>query len=285
MGLFDFFKPSSKPTPPNKKPSVSISVSVHEPTPKEFEAQRKAHAQEKVRNFQKDEAGLYPHEILMLSYLEKYTSGKSIARFWEYEYGVEDVHGLIKSLEERGFSQNGKLTDLGKIEIEKNEYVQYMHRHKFSDISMADMSILVNKYPGANYRDLLWGEFNRLSLQYMNNRRFGLYRNIKHTMCRFVLEEKRYHSAFSLLAEVFFYDLNGSTSPFIAPALVKDLRSLEQKLDYTDEQMIDTLRKLFQGMYAPHKNYTNDEVTCIIVAYAFGHDEMAENILKKKRKR
>lgn len=287
MGIFDFFKKKS-PVNKEKTPAVEpkkpirIEMTISSPTTEDLEAQRKQKAQQKVRNFQKDEAGLYPHEILMLSYLEGYSKGKSVARFWEYEYNVEDVPGLIKSLEERGFAQEGKLTDLGRSEIQNNEYVLYMHRNKFPDISMADMSILVNKHPNMKYRDLIWGELNRLSVQYMSNRQFGLYRNTKYRMYRFLLEEKKYENAFLLLAETIFYDLNGSIHPSIPPALIKDLRNLETKLDYTDEEMIDILQQRFNGMYAPYKNVESDAVICIIVAYALGHDEMAQTVFEKQ---
>lgn len=232
-------------------------------------------------NFQKDNAGLYPYEILMLSYLEKYAAGKEPARFWEREYGVDDVPDLIKSLEQRGFAKNGKLTEAGKSEIAKNEYVLYMHKHKYYNIPLSRMSILVNKNPNTNYRDLLWEEFNRLSVEYMQHSQFGLYRNTRFAMYQFLVEEKRYVEALPRLAEAFFYDLNGSDSPYIAPALIEGIRELERKIDYTDEKMRDELQKLFAEIYVPYQNYTNNEVIYIIIAYCFGHDEMAEEILQR----
>ncbi len=51
-----------------------------------------------------DKNGLKPTEILMLSYLEKYSSGKPIAKFWHYDYGVYDVWPIIKKLESMGFA-------------------------------------------------------------------------------------------------------------------------------------------------------------------------------------
>lgn len=232
-------------------------------------------------NFQKSADGLYAYEILMLFYLEKYTSGKTIAKFWEQKYGVDDVPALIQSLEQRGFAKNGKLTETGKSVIAKNEYVLYMHRHKYYDIPLSRMSILVNKNPDMNYRDLLWGEFNRLSVEYMQHSQFGLYRCTRFSMYLFLLEEKRYAEAFPRLAETFFYDLNGDEYPCIAPATIKEIRNIEQKIDYTDEKMKNELQKLFAGMYVPYQNYTNDEVICIIIAYCFGNDEIAEKIFQR----
>lgn len=280
MGLFDFFKKGEPPKAQAKK-KIKVEMVVHEPTREEMEKQWKARASERVRNFQKDEAGLYPHEILMLSYLEGYCSGKDIARFWEREYGVDNVPALIASLEKRSFAENGRLTELGKAEIKRNEYVLYMHRHKNLGISMVDMCILVNKHPEIGYRDILWGQLNKMSNEYMANGGIGLYRNTRYAMYGFLLEEKQYGNAFSHLAETFFYDMNGDISPVIAPALIKNFRDIERKLDYSDEQMIGILQNLFRDMYAPCRRYTNDEVICMIVAYSFGHDEVAEEVFSR----
>jgi len=160
-----------------------------------------------IRNFQKSEAGLYPHEILMLSYLEKYAAGAEPARFWKQKYGVEDISALITLLEERGFAANGKLTEKGKDEIKCNEYVLYMHRNPIPDISMAEMSILINQNPSRPYKDILWGEFNRLSLEYARSLNYGYYRNMRYTMYLFLLKEKKYKDALCLLSEVVFMDL------------------------------------------------------------------------------
>lgn len=103
MGLFDFLK--QKPPQAQAKVKAKVEVAMHEPTKKEMEKQWKAKTAEKIRNFQKDEAGLYPQEILLLSYLEGYKSGKEIARFWERDYGVDNVRALMASLEKRGFAK------------------------------------------------------------------------------------------------------------------------------------------------------------------------------------
>ena len=272
MGLFDFLKKKSVP---------SVNINVYTPNAEEILESRKAHAKQETRNFQKDAAGLYPHEILLLSYYEKYSAGKEVARFWEYEFGVDDVPKLMKSLEDRGFAENGKLTDLGESEIKKGEYIQYMRRHKIYDISLSDMSILVNKHPKMSYRDLLWGEFNRLSGEYIKNRQFGLYRNMRYTMYQILMEEKRYNDALYHLAEVLFYDLNGGKFLSIPTVIIEDIRRISRKLDETDEQMIDQLQEKYKDMFTPYKNFTPDEVTCIFTAYAFGHDELAQEILNK----
>ena len=52
----------------------------------------------------KSNRGLYPHEILMLSYAPSYTTGKnSFQNFWLYKYDVEDPQKLLDKLLEEGF--------------------------------------------------------------------------------------------------------------------------------------------------------------------------------------
>lgn len=272
MGLFDFLKKKSVP---------SANINVYTPSEDEISENRKERTKQETRNFQKDDAGLYPHEILLLSYYEKYYSGNPIARFWEYEFGVDDVPKLMKSLEDRGFAENGKLTDLGESEIKKSEYIQYMRRHRIPDISLSEMSILVNKHPEMSYIDLLWGELNRLSGEYITNQQFGLYRNMRYTMYRFLMEEKRYKGALYHLAEVLFYDLNGEKFLSIPPGIIEDIRKISRKLDETDEQMIAQLQEGYKDMFAPYQNFSAEEATCIFTAYAFGHDEIAQEILNK----
>lgn len=332
MGLLDAFK---------KKQKARVTLSAREPSTEEmrmqWEEESIQRAKGRVRNFQKDEAGLYPHEILMLYYSEFYNINQSdFPQFWHYEYAVNDPMALLRSLMKRGFIREatateslsrlkttelkeiltelglktaGKKEDLisrikesaneaylirrvkerrfartesGERELEINAYIPYMHSHKFADISMSDMCILVNKNPNRPFRDILWSEFNRLSGEYMEEGRFGEYRNIRYTMYQFLMEENRTAPAFSLLAETIFYDLNGQSEPFIAPALVNNLRTVESVLDYSDERIIEILSNLFKGIYAPVRRFTNNEVTCIIAAYMTGHDEIAEDVFSRK---
>lgn len=272
MGLFNFLK---------KKSAPAININVYTPSAEEISESRKDCAKQEIRNFQKDEVGLYPHEILLLSYYEKYSVGKPVARFWQYEFGVDDVPALMRDLEQRGFASEGKLTQLGEKEVIKGEYISYIRRHKSYDISLSALSNLVNKYPKMHYRDLIWGEFNRKSLEYMKNRQFGWYRKTQYSMYQFLMEEKRYEYAFSHLAQVLFYDLNGNSSPFVPSNIIENIREISRILNETDEHIIAKLQSEYSGIVAPYKNFTIDEIACIFTAYAFGHDEMAKQILDR----
>lgn len=247
------------------------------------ENSEKKNKEQQSRNFLKDAEGLFPHEILLLSYYEKYSAGKPIARFWKYEFGIEDVPTLMRSLEERGFAKNGKLTERGLAETKTGEYISYMRRHKYANISISNMSILVNKHPKMNYKDLLWGEFNRLSNEYIVQKKYGLYRNTRFYMYELLKEEKKYEQALQCLAEVVFYDLNGSVKSFMPQGIVESIRELSRLLDWPEEKLIDCLREGYREMYSPYHNYSPDEATCVVAAFAYGYDEMAQELFMKKK--
>ncbi len=116
MGLFDFLKKKT-PQKPNvqksnthSKKDVSVSITVHEPTPQELRAQRYDEVR-KIRVLQEKSFpsanGLRPHEILMLSYADKYTTDQTdFPQFWYYQYAVSDPSELLKSLQQKGFTRS-----------------------------------------------------------------------------------------------------------------------------------------------------------------------------------
>lgn len=277
MGFMDIFK--------KKKSCLNTRIvfSEHTPSPSEISHQGKLDALRKTKNAMKDSAGLYPHEILLLSYYKKYAAGKPIARFWQYEFGIDNVPALMKSLQARGFANENDLTPLGEEEVNKSEYITYIRRHKNFGISLTDLSILVNNNPNANYRDLIWGELNKKSIEYAKNRKWGLYRNERYSMYIMLKEEKRYLQALNLLFEVVFYDMNSGDVYPIPPGIIDDIRELSIRLDIPNEKMIEILQKECKSIYNPTNNFSNDQTVLVFVAYAYGQDKLAENVLKKKK--
>lgn len=73
--------------------------------------------------------GLYPHEILMISYSSGYkTTNNKFPRFWEYSYSVTEPQKILDSLLKRGFIRIGsvhkvlektKVADLKSLIIRK----------------------------------------------------------------------------------------------------------------------------------------------------------------------
>ena len=101
------------------------------------------------------------------------------------------------------------LTALGQEEVHENEYVLYCHRKGY--VTPWEMNALMHNRTNesVNYRDVMWGVFNEESLRYAQNLNFGLYRNVRHNMAEFLVEENQYLRALDFFVEVVAYDLSG----------------------------------------------------------------------------
>lgn len=81
---------------------VTVNTIINQPEPEYVEKMTKGCIPSKN--------GLMPHEILILSYASKFTTGKNnFQRFWLYQYGVEDVKKHLNNLVELGFIEEGNL--------------------------------------------------------------------------------------------------------------------------------------------------------------------------------
>lgn len=96
------------------------------------------------------------------------------------------------------------------------------------------------------------------------------------------MDEKQYPNALPILFEVIFYDLNSRDVYPIPPAVIKDIRELSMRLDMPYEQMDGILQKHGDKLYAPTHNFTSNQVVSVFVAYAYGHDDIAEKIINTK---
>lgn len=106
MGLFRLFRKKTGLKVPagggkgKPKESVSFSVIDHSGNLKV----RIAPIEERVKHLKPVAEGLYAHEILALSYVERYhLSGDDYPGFWWWRYGIKDVHEMLDSLLQRGF--------------------------------------------------------------------------------------------------------------------------------------------------------------------------------------
>lgn len=101
------------------------------------------------------------------------------------------------------------LTELGEQELKENEYVSYLHRHRYMSVWEMNIMLHINNPSHLRYRDIIWRELNKQSGEHFQNYDFGLYRNTRLSMHNFLFEEKKYKTALHLLCEVISFDLSG----------------------------------------------------------------------------
>lgn len=264
MGIFDFLKkkaPIGVSQSPQTPSVPSSPVEVKESVSYDDEVQT---LESKIRQAIPSQAGLYPHEILMLEYASSYKiCENNFQNFWKWEYSVLDPQAVLDSLFERGFichedarsalkhllvsdlksmlskvgekttgkkddlinrilnvycsddleqeltTRNYALTDKGKEELKQNEYVLYLHRHRYMSVWEMNYRLYRKNPSHLKYRDIIWGYFNEQSGVHFQNFDFGLYRNTRLSMHNFLVEEGKLKTALDILIEVISFDLSG----------------------------------------------------------------------------
>lgn len=104
MGLFDFLKKNND----SAISSTNITTKSHAIAPDSDRANLPDYVipvEDRIKNTAPLNSGLYPHEVLLLSYAPKYRcDGKNDYQgFWKHSYGVLHVDKLLASLERRGY--------------------------------------------------------------------------------------------------------------------------------------------------------------------------------------
>lgn len=104
MRLFDRFK---RRRTDGLEPSIKGQAAVSQ----EIWSTEVITVEERIRTAFRSSHGLFPHEVLMLDYVGRYSTGRpnSFPGFWWYRYGVRDPEGVLQSLLMRGFIRAGDL--------------------------------------------------------------------------------------------------------------------------------------------------------------------------------
>lgn len=201
-------------------------------------------------------------------------------------------------------------TEKGVREICDNEYVLYLHRKHYMSVWEMNKLLSTNGTQHLPYRDILWGEFNRQSLEHISNLNFGLFRNTRLSMYEFLMEENRYRDAFSCLCEVLYSDFSGlgngdslffsedakshrfalglkleSCFPYeksivrIAPGIKENLVDLQKKLGLDNATLKNAVRTEFEGYsFLPYHIFTVDECVEIVMGELNNQTEQVERI-------
>lgn len=90
--------------------------------------------EERIENAYKSESGLYPHEIIVLSYASKYSEQDiSFPGFWWYRYGIGNVKAILNKLFEGGFIKYASVEETVKHQtVPKIKELLKSHRLKLA---------------------------------------------------------------------------------------------------------------------------------------------------------
>ena len=193
------------------------------------------------------------------------------AKFWHYDYGVDDVLPIIKKLESMGFAENGKLTEKGKAELNDNEYVYFYHRKSYAHLAftLPEFCRAVNAQRDIPYRDLIWEKYNKLYMGAISSPKKC--RDLRYSMYEFLVDEKKFETAFSMLLEIPFYDMN-CQYPFIAPSIMQELKKAQKKAGFTEDQIFDMAKERYGRMLVENPTVPAIDVAGIVTSYIFGKD-------------
>lgn len=167
-------------------------------------------------------------------------------------------------------SEKYTLTELGEHELAANEYVSYLHSHKYSEVSVWD----VNKNADLkHWRDYIWGIFNKCSMDYASNGQWGLYRNVRLSMAEFLDEEARFKDSFVMYGEVCFYDVNGmdifvdydDPSDLLLEGIITHMKKVAKESELTEEQMREVLSKRIEKCQPVKCRVQKEQMTDLIL--------------------
>lgn len=191
-----------------------------------------------------------------------------------------------EELNSRFTKRTYQLTELGKQELAEEGYVPYIHRHTLEDLDIWSLNKLIHEQPYMPYRDKIWGYLNRRSMEHFAAGNFGLYRNCRHHMYNFLMEEKKIRDALGMLSEVVFYDLSGLGNNYdpqyldifaehffpykdstvtMAPGITSAVIHCQKELSLTDDELKTAMLDRMNRLSAPLHLFTPDECVDIVL--------------------
>lgn len=225
---------------------------------------------------------------------------------------TEDAASLEEKFPEKYFV----LTEKGTKEVQDNEYIRYLHRTHYMGIWEMNRLLQGKNRYHKQYRDVLWGDFNRQLLEHFTNLNFGLYRNTCLSMYSFLMEEERYRDAFSSLCQVIYCDLSGlgnsermlfdednrnfrfsikmkleSCFPYkdsiakIIPGMKDNLIALQKGFEWDNGSLRNAVQEEFEKCTLPYHIFTVEECTDIVMGEVENQTDIVEKIYQEAEKR
>jgi len=211
-----------------------------------------------------------------------------------------------KELNSRFAKRTYQLTELGKQALEEESYVSYIHRHALEDLDIWSLNRIIHEPPYMPYRDKTWGYLNKRSMEHFAAHDFGLYRNCRHHMSTFLMEEKKIKDALGMLSEVVFYDLSGLGNGYnpqfldiyaqnffpykdstvtMAPGITSAVIHCQKELNLSDEELKATMLDRMNRLNAPLHLFTPEECVDIVLMESREDTEALTKIYAKAKRR
>ena len=123
------------------------------------------------------------------------------------------INRIIENIDEDKFPNTLKkmryvLTDSAKKSMDESEYILYFHSHFIEELDIWKLNRLLNTEPKSDYKNTIGNYLIKKSKEHLENKDFGLYRNCKLNLFNLLYEQEDYHSAYILLLEVIYLDIN-----------------------------------------------------------------------------
>lgn len=199
-----------------------------------------------------------------------------------------------------------QLTELGKKALEEESYVPYIHRHALEDLDIWSLNRIIHQPPYMPYRDKIWGYLNKRSVEHFAARDFGLYRNCRHYMSTFLMEERKIKDALGMVSEVVFYDLSGLGNGYdpqfldiyaqnffpykdsivtMAPGITSAVINCQKELNLSDDELKATMLDQMKRYSAPLNIFTPEECVDIVFMESREDTEALTKIYDKAKRR
>lgn len=199
-----------------------------------------------------------------------------------------------------------QLTELGKQALAEEGYVPYIHRHQIEDLDIWTLNKIIHEPPYMPYRDKIWSYLNKRSMEHFASGNFGLYRNCRHHMYNFLMEEKRVKDALGMLSEVVYYDLSGLGNNYdpqylniyaenffpykdstvtMAPGITNAVIHCQKELNLSDDELKALMLDRINRLNAPFHLFTPEECVDIVLMESREDIDGLTNIYAKAKRR
>ncbi|GAB3613706.1 SAP domain-containing protein [Humibacter ginsengisoli] len=190
------------------------------------------------------------------------------------------------------------LTGSGHAALDASPFIPYIHRHPTMEyLDIFELTKMVQANPSVPWRDLVWRHLNEQSVKHGAAGDWGLYRNARRSMSVFAAEEGRWRDAITLMAEVNYWDLSGTSNGFrmeylgiyadsffpypestarIAPANVTEIVKWATTECLADDALRGLMAQGLAEVSAPFHLFTKDEV---IDAFFLTRDQNAHGLI------